>query len=152
MTWTLAVFDFKGEPPPARASFEAAGYTPPVMGSRATIQNAISSVWDGINWQALDIFLERSDVAIKIYLAPHTASSVQSKADMISCVLLNVGYGAGTNPYPYLEALCEATGWTVYDTEINAFLQFPNPNQAGLNAMQDKAARTLGERQPFGQS
>ncbi|MEM6428470.1 MAG: hypothetical protein AAF708_04455 [Deinococcota bacterium] len=143
MSWTLAVFEFKGEPLPSPTIFEAADYTPPVMGSRAAIQNAISAVWNGINWQALDIFFERSDVAVNIYLAPAKPLATQASTDMISCVLLTVGYDPAMNPYPYLETLCRATGRTVYDTVIRTFLQFPKPNTAGLELMRQHAAKRL---------
>ena len=138
MTWIAVLFDFKGEPPSARA-LDSPSFTPPLMGLAGEIRQRISSVWPGIDWTCDKCYYEAEDVSVLVKLSLDDATDNEP----VDCVLLELGYSGCYSPYTALERICTRYGWSVFDAEIGQFLHFPAPDQSGRASVRRRAASVV---------
>jgi hypothetical protein len=138
MTWVAILFDFKGEPPPA-SSLKSPNFTPPSMGLAGDIRQRISFVWPGIDWTSNKCYYQAENAVVLVKLSLETAADHEPAEH----VMLELGYSGRYSPYAALERLCTINRWSIYDTEIDQFLHFPNPDQSGRLSVRRRAAAVV---------
>lgn len=140
MTWRIILFDFKGEKPQV-AWLENADFQPPSMGKGKEVREKISKIWPEVNWNCdlFKIVMKRENCWIKFSLP-------QDDVEDVDLIFMEPGYDRDIDPYPAIIELCQAYGWSVYDTEINEFWDIPNPSRKGISKVRESVKKVLGDR------